>query len=269
MKKLFCLLPLVLAGCGGDPSLSNICSDNPQLCSDLNSDGWCRRERSELIRQRYIVDQGKGTDFQYQQYLLLKDTETYSECIRIASGVIHKNQKDRQSDRGTAYINSLVALKALQAQIKNADELHLLYYRYTRFGDNRALQAFLAKEGTGAFNTLELKSMLAGHYAKTNKAKTVQLLLEGLALPREDDKVDPEIYQTLATLSQQLRHYQEAYLWSKVAADKGVNIDTGALEMLLGRDQSLLDDLQDKAKAIEKAIEKNQFKTAMAILDNR
>ncbi|WKE67176.1 DUF2989 domain-containing protein [Gallaecimonas kandeliae] len=269
MKKLLCLMPLLLVACKGEPSLSDICTDNAEFCTDLNADGWCRHERADLIRQRYKVATDKGSDHDYQQYRLLRSTEDYRDCMAKAIGVVHKNLKERQSDRGTAYINSLVALKALEAETKNSSEPHLLYYRYTRLGDDEALQQFLALEGSGAFNTLELKAMLAGYYAKSDRAKTAKLLLEGLALPREDDNINPEIYQTLATLSQQLHHFKEAYLWSLVAKGNDVAIDTHALESILLKDPQVLASIQEKAEEVASAIKKGQFKVAMAQLDSQ
>ncbi|MED5525974.1 MAG: DUF2989 domain-containing protein [Pseudomonadota bacterium] len=267
MKKLLCLVPLtLLVACKSEPSLQEICTDYPALCARLNTDGWCRNERSELIRQRYDVSQ-LTADPGYQGYRLLLDTEAYRDCMAKASGVVHKNLKERQSARGEAYIESLKDLKALQEQYKGSQDPHLLYYRFTRFEDEHALKLFLLLEGTGAFNTLELKTMLAGYYAKSDREKTFRLLIEGLALPRESSTINPEIFQTLATLSMQSFRYQDAYLWTRIAQRHGVAIDPRNLEQYLKNDEKRMTELDALAEGVDEAISENRFDPKMAELD--
>ncbi|WP_115718434.1 DUF2989 domain-containing protein [Gallaecimonas mangrovi] len=269
MKRLMWLLAaLILSGCNSEPSLQEICQQKPALCSRLNKDGWCRSERAALIRQRYAVSKLTG-DPGYPGYKLLLDTEDYRNCMAKAAGVVHKTLKERQSDRGRAYVAILQDLKALQQQYKTSKDPHILYYLYTRLDDQKALDAFLAEEGSGAFNTLELKAMLAGYYAKSDTEKTAQLLLEGLALPRESATVEPDIFQTLATLSMSQRRYQEAYLWTRIAQHHGVATDPKPLEQYLRNDKSLIAKLDKKADEVDLAIKENRFKPPMAQLDPR
>lgn len=270
MKKLLlCLLPLVLGGCQkAHESLTSICADDPGLCADLNNDGWCRYERARLIRQRDTLATAQSKHA-YHLYRTLEATERYRDCIGVAARVVHEKQKARQSDRGTAYLNSLVAVKALEAQIGASKEPHLLYYRYSRQGDMQALKEFLTYEGTGKLNTLELKAMLATYYAKRDKAKTYKLLVEALSLPREEpNNKHLDLFQTLPTLAFQQGHYQEAYVWSRVAQMQGVkDMDLQSLKSILLKDKKLLRKLDNKADAINEAIEDGHFKPAMATID--
>ena len=42
---------LLLTACDDD-RIHNICANYPALCQDLVDDGWCRYERSDIIRAR-------------------------------------------------------------------------------------------------------------------------------------------------------------------------------------------------------------------------
>ncbi|WP_341501156.1 DUF2989 domain-containing protein [Gallaecimonas sp. GXIMD4217] len=269
MRSLALLMPLLLVACDTAKPIRSICEDHPELCADLNSDGWCRYERADVIRSRFeLITANQQQDL--LRYRLLVDLEEYSDCIRLAAGITHHKSKEKQSDRGSAYLNSLAAIKKRQAEIKDSTEPHLLYYRLSRFGDMEAQRAFLALEGTGALDSLELKEMLASYYSKLDRPKTIRLLLEALSLKKKGDEVSPDIYHSLASLSQQERRFREAYVWALISKESGV-LDTNfnLLEGQLLRDQKLLGELGKRADRILDAIQDNAFTPELAMIDHR
>ena len=128
-----------LFGCDNDRNSDLICKNNPELCSDLHKDSWCRFEKGDLIRHRYALKQSSSPTGKqlYQQLVYL---ENYSKCIELAAGVQHKLNTDRTRDRERAKIDPdwFLALASIYRQQQNAEKEYLLTRANLLMSDNHA-----------------------------------------------------------------------------------------------------------------------------------
>lgn len=206
-------------GCGSELTLRQICDEKPNLCSDLGTDGHCKKERLEVIFRRYHEAKLPSDK---NRYHLLTKWEKYSDCIELASQIEHIKLKSKKTLRVDGYLVSVNEIKRLSDATVSSDHPPLLYYHWTRNSSNHHLEKFLALEGTKHINTPELVFGLATYYIKRDLPKTIQLLYKTLSMHKEGDFVDPEIYSSLSSIYYKLEKPSNAYLWAKVAQLAGV-----------------------------------------------
>ena len=87
---------LAVAGCDND-RLHTICSNHPELCQDLVDDGWCRYERTDVIRSRFYLQEEQNDRRSYE---LMRSLERYIKCAEHSTNIEYKRareQKDRKS----------------------------------------------------------------------------------------------------------------------------------------------------------------------------
>ena len=120
------LLPLAccltLMACDDD-RIHNICSQSPTLCEDLVDDGWCRHERSDVIRARYYL-QEEGTD--RRQYELMRGLERYLQCAEHSTNIEYKRAREQKSPRVEGMLAAGAQLAQLDAQTRGSQDPYLL-----------------------------------------------------------------------------------------------------------------------------------------------
>lgn len=250
---------IVVAGCVEErPTVREICQGTPAMCNDLNDDNWCNQERRQLIFSRYERQQHDTTE---REYLLMRDLQTYSRCIELASTIEHKKLKQKQSNRIEAFINSQKNIKNLASENANSEHPLWLYWFWANRNDNQALDKLLALEGTPQMQTPELQLALATYYTKHDSQKTFRLLYNALRLYDKGDRINPEIPTTLVSMYLKARNGAEAYVWSRVAWLLGQeNLDKNSMKTIVPATQAEYEAWDDRAEAIVDAIEDGQFK---------
>lgn len=204
---------LTLTACDDD-RIHNICSQYPALCADLVDDGWCRYERSDVIRGRYYL-QEEGTD--RRKYDLMRGLERYLQCAEHSTNIEYKRAREQKSPRVEGMLAAGRQLEQLDAQTRGSRDPYLLLWHWTNNTNELARQQFMALEGTKALDEPELQLALGGIYAKSDPEKAIATLQHGLSLYQEGDKVNSRIFTSLSTLYMGQKQYGLAYLWGKVS----------------------------------------------------
>lgn len=206
--------------CGCDslfPMTANkICEEHGQFCSDLNPDGWCLAEKSQIIKHRY---QYELAPTELLDYYLLEDFETYKVCIANAAQIVHISQNDKQSKRMQAVVVAERELNRLARKTRHSSQPHLLLYHWSRFGDKDALKKFLALEAENKLNTASLQLGLASYYVKFNQEKAKQALYKAIELTPVEGKMESEIFSSLSTINMKQDNFRDAYIWAYVAKE--------------------------------------------------
>ncbi|CAB5697767.1 MULTISPECIES: DUF2989 domain-containing protein [Aeromonas] len=215
LRQTFIMLSvgLAVAGCNDD-RIHNICSNHPELCQDLVDDGWCRYERTDIIRSRFYLKE-EGTD--RRKYELMRNLERYLKCAERSTNIEYKNAREQKSPRVEGMLAAGDQLAQLDAATRNAKDPYLLLWHWTNNTNELARQQFLALEGQPALEEPELQLALGGIYAKREPQKAIALMQHALSLYREGDQVNGRILTSLSTLYMGQKEYGQAYLWGKVS----------------------------------------------------
>ncbi|WP_411910805.1 DUF2989 domain-containing protein [Aeromonas dhakensis] len=215
LRQTFIMLSvgLAVAGCNDD-RIHNICSNHPELCQDLVDDGWCRYERTDIIRSRFYLKE-EGTD--RRKYELMRNLERYLKCAERSTNIEYKNAREQKSPRVEGMLAAGDQLAQLDAATRNAKDPYLLLWHWTNNTNELARQQFLALEGQPALEEPELQLALGGIYAKREPQKAITLMQHALSLYREGDQVNGRILTSLSTLYMGQKEYGQAYLWGKVS----------------------------------------------------
>ncbi|MGB6187633.1 MAG: DUF2989 domain-containing protein [Aeromonas molluscorum] len=205
---------LSLVACNDD-RLQNICASHPELCQDLVDDGWCRYERTDVIRARFTLKQEASDRHKFE---LMSKLEGYLRCIERSTHIEYKYAKERKSDRVEGMLAAGAELERLDGETRQSQDPYLLIWHWTNNTNEQARQQFLAQAGTPALEEPALQLALGGIYAKTDPERAIQVMEHGLSLYREGDEVDSRLLTSLSTLHMGQKHYPDAYLWGKVSA---------------------------------------------------
>ncbi|WP_175439546.1 DUF2989 domain-containing protein [Alteromonas lipolytica] len=250
---------VLLTGCGDlfAPSVKSICEDYPHFCADLNTDGWCRAERSDIIRHRFDYKDDKSDRPKYD---LLINYEKYQSCISKASQIEYIKYREKEFARKDATVSINKALKQLQWQTKNSPDPYISYYQWSRFGNEAAKGRFIAAAKQGVFTEPKYYSDLAGILIDEDPRAARDALFMALSqYANVDQEIDGHIASMLMTLSLDTENYRMAYVWTKVTNHFANNINNAQL-LALGQQYALPVDILDRlAGEITDAIEAREF----------
>jgi hypothetical protein len=237
-----------------------MCEDNPEICTKINEDNHCKRERNQTIVDDVAL---KQTQKDEQRYNLLISYEKYKACMGLAAKIEHIKLKEKKTHRIENYLKVQQLLADLAQSTKNSTYPSLLYYHWTRFLNEDALEKFLKLEGTEALENPESQMHLATYYAKKDHNKTLSLLFHALELYKAGEVINPEIFHTLTSIFVDKKEYKQAYIWLKVLAlyapdDPALNDKTIAEYVKMKQlDTAFLDKV---AKSTLTKIEQGEFK---------
>ena len=204
---------LAVAGCDND-RLHTICSNHPELCQDLVDDGWCRYERTDVIRSRFYLQEEQSDRRSYE---LMRSLERYIKCAEHSTNIEYKRAREQKSPRVEGMLAAGEQLAQLDAATRNATDPYLLLWHWTNNTNELARQQFLALEGQPVLEEPELQLALGGIYAKSEPQKAIALMQHALSLYREGEQVNGRILTSLSTLYMGQKQYGQAYLWGKVS----------------------------------------------------
>ncbi|WP_028775156.1 DUF2989 domain-containing protein [Shewanella waksmanii] len=248
-----------LIGCDYGANTTTICKNNPEICADLHRDSWCRFEKGDLIRKRYLLKQTESpTGKQIYKHLL--NLEKYNQCIELASGVQHILHPERTNDRMRAFGLSSQSLAELQATTKPSKDLYLSFYHWTRFSDQQAQQRVLNAEAAGEITETFILAQLASYYQKSDLEKAKLLYLSVLDNASEEE-FDPDWLLGLSSIYYQQGHFELTYILSKantLMSDSKAS-DQDMLALING-DVQLQSFLDSQADELVDLIESGDFK---------
>ncbi|MEW9796711.1 DUF2989 domain-containing protein [Alteromonas sp. CYL-A6] len=211
------LLSLSLSGCDKlfEPTLAEICQDNPAMCNDLNQDGWCRSEKAVIIKMRYQHRDDSGEAYKYPMLLAFED---YLKCVDKASGIEHIKYRDKETTRLKGVLTAQREIKRLARETRQSDNPYLAHYHWSRYGDEAALKRFKDYVAANTVTEPQLLVFLAEEEVKNDVRKTVSILYDALALYSDADDINKEIFFSLVSIALELENYRMAYVWQQVTS---------------------------------------------------
>ena len=254
------ILPLItLVGCDWGKSGTELCNNNPELCADLHRDGWCWKEKNDLIDKRYA---SKTQTFGNGKYLYreMLSLEAYGRCIEISTTVRHVIGKSRRHDRAKAFTSSFHALSKLQQQTKNSDALFLAFYHWTKLRNMRARTKVLGAIENGTVDDAELLGAVATYYEKFNLHKSKEIYFDAL-IKSDEDTVEPDWLLGIARSAKASGAYREAYVLIRANVLLTEHTaDEEAMDRLLHGQTHDIDELEHMASELADDIEDGDYK---------
>lgn len=254
---------LLISGCNDKRvSLSQICSEQAQICDDIESEGWCKQKRADLIVRRYNAIE--SPDDQDNQYRTLMAWHDFNQCIELAASITRKNVLDRTSQKASAYLVSLEGIARLEQQTRASTLPQLLYYHWVIDGDPSRVRLLIRLDRRNKLATTELQLMMASYYAKVDKKKEMTAQYNALRYLDSNDMsaVDNQLFASLATSFLQQNNYRLAYIWTKIAEQSGLKTNnSNSLQRQLSARSVDLNRLQTIAKRTFDSIKSHDFIT--------
>lgn len=213
-KRFYVLCSIIaLLGCDRKPNFADLCEEHPNICQEFKEDTWCKRERisvgfSNLHHLEAPTDENK--------YNQLISYENYAKCMTHASKIEHIKFKEKKSMRISNVAKAKERIAEISKETQNSNHPGILYYQWSRYLNNNALQAFLALEDTNELETPHLQFNLATYYAKIDQNKTLKLLYHALELTNKDEPINTEIFKSISTIFADKKKQKQAYIWSKI-----------------------------------------------------
>lgn len=211
---IFSLL-IVLFGCDNGRNTNIICNKNPELCSDLHKDSWCRFERGDLIRHRLQIKKTQNPNDE-DKYKLLINLENYNACMGLASGVQHIIHTERTNDRLKAYGISGQNLQQLQQSTKNSSSPLLAYYHWSRLNDLDALDQLLTLENNKQIKNPMILGHLAAYYLKFNPRRAQTIYLQAL-MNSSEHEIESSWLLGLADTYRLQQDFEMSYLTTRAS----------------------------------------------------
>ncbi len=232
-KIVFTIPFFTLMGCDKGPSFAELCEQHTEICQEFQQDTWCKRERIAVgfanLNHKLTASDGN----QYQQLIAYED---YAQCMEHASQIEHIKLKVKKTIRVNNVIKAQERIKEISKATESSEHPDLLYFHWSRYLNERALNKFIALEGNEVLEKPNRQVNLASYYSKRDPNKTLKLLYHALELYPSNATIDTEIFKSIASVFADKKEHKQAYIWSKILhlydpEDKNIN-DKGLISYL-------------------------------------
>lgn len=261
-SQIIFILSLIfgVVSCDSGPNFAKLCDEHPNICNEFQEDSWCKKERIDVGMINYtFLNENSETN----QYHRLIAYERYAKCMEFASQIQHIKLKHKQSLRLENGMLARKRIEEISQQTKNAKHPYLLYYHWSRYIDNDALDRLLKLEGSAVLESPRGQFYLATYYIKRDINKTLGLLFHALELYKEGDMIENEIFKSLSSIYADKENAKLTYIWLKVAQlnnPKDMTITEKALKSYVNGyklDEQLLNEVAQSTLA---KVSSGQFK---------
>ncbi|MBA6262266.1 DUF2989 domain-containing protein [Colwellia sp. Bg11-12] len=209
----FFSLLFLLSACDNQPNFAELCENNTEICDEFKEDSWCKRER---IMVGFANLEHKSNASDLQKYHQLLSYENYAQCMVHASKIEHIKLKHKQTMRVDNAIKAKNRIKEISKETEMSEHPHLLYYHWSRYINEGALDKFLAQEGSIALENPRSQFNLATYYTKIDPKKTLKLLYHSLELSNENEQINPEIFESISTIFVEKQQVKQVYIWLRI-----------------------------------------------------
>lgn len=306
---------MFLFGCSNDNeiSLAEVCNSSGELCEKIIPDSSCKSLRREVIIKTYLAREEPLKNKKDQlEYELLVNLEDFVKCSEKATFIEYDYNKferqDKESNRTTPltekeingrkkfkeslrerekkreqnYIFANYMLSGLNQRTKDSENPYLLYWHWSRNGDQKAIRKLEYLYEKNKLNSYRMNFYMSQYYSKFDKEKSIDLFLKALEkLPPEeytdkqnskryegstrDFSVHFSIFKSLVTYYYNEKDYENAYVFSKLLElknDKTANI-LEIVKYFESQQKEMINKAEDKVDLINEALEEGKFKRSM------
>lgn len=252
--SVVCLL--LLAGCGKQSPLAEVCHDNPLICRDLDLDATCKERRKPLVELRLAMKHQQVAVDDETQFKLLQALESYNTCLKRAAGIQHVNNPALTSNAQRAYALTSESLQALQQQTQGRDNAHLAYYHWTKLSDRSALEVLNTLQQQHKIQDAYILAGLGTDRLRSEPEQARELFLQAL------QQATPEQFTAdwLLALASVTPDVELKYLLQKtnvVLTGRGVN--QRMLTEGLGAHRSAQAGLDTEAQQLAQALQQGEY----------
>ena len=246
-----------LTGCERD-RIKAICDAYPQLCAELHADGWCRFERSNLIRARY---QQHTAPSDASLYSLMTELVSYRDCLDPLMDIEYTDRQERKNDKVEAILLVQEELAQLEQQSRQSDYPHLQLWHWQRHGDRQARSRFLAQAERPEMQSPELQKALASLLIARDKQAAEQALHRALGLYQKGQTIDNGIIANLISLYIGEKRYEDALLWTRVleAFSSKTDVNLTRLDAYVRINDQQQQDMQQQADHIVQRLKNGTY----------
>jgi len=251
-------MTVMLSGCSDwfEPTISEICETNSEMCLDLSLDARCRHERADIIRLRYNHQADTSDAFKYPLLLAFED---YLVCVEEVQHIEHIKRKGKEATRLKGVITAQRELTRLARETKRSLDPYLSYYHWSRHNDKEAFHRFERYAASNKVKDPELLISLASAQIKTDPERTINTLYKALSLYKDADDIDSAVYLSLVSLGTDKENYRMAYVWLGVSEYFDKNIPSARRESIGQKFNLPVDILDSVVSDIVSALDNSQF----------
>ncbi|WP_298440198.1 DUF2989 domain-containing protein [uncultured Ferrimonas sp.] len=245
---------VVLSGCNPNLNVAQICEAQPQMCTDVAQESWCRRTRSEFIHSRYINHRDGGADNMYQ---LLTHAEDYNRCMSNVVHMVDKPGTQGDTNRGHWYTLSIQSLETLKQQSRDSSDPLLALYHWTRDKNPQAQQRFLQAEQAGLVTSRKAMQLAAIYFAKQQPNKShhyVKRLLTGVEL---SSRYDQELFELAANSYKQQGQQAQALVFALLSNSQQISAEALAKHYRVAIDQ--LQQIEQESDKVKRLLNDGEF----------
>lgn len=306
---------MFLFGCGNDNeiSLAEVCNSSGELCEKIIPDSSCKSLRREVIIKTYLAREeqikNKKDQLEYELLVNLEDFVKCSEKVTFIEYDYNKFERqdkesnrtapltekeingrkkfkeslrEREKKREQNYIFANYMLRGLNQRTKDSENPYLLYWHWSRNGDQKAIRKLEYLYEKNKLNSYRMNFYMSQYYSKFDKEKSIDLFLKALEnLPPEeyidkqnskryegstrDFSVHFSIFRSLVTHYYNEKDYENAYVFSKLLElknDKTANI-LEIVKYFESQKKEMINKAEDKVDLINEALEDGKFKRSM------
>ncbi|WP_445402360.1 DUF2989 domain-containing protein [Zobellella sp. An-6] len=248
---------ILLTGCEQD-RIKAICEAHPQLCAELHTDGWCRFERSNLIRARY---QQHSEPSDAARYALMTELVTYRDCLDPLMDIEYTDRQERKNDKVETIVRLQEELTRLEQQGRHSDYPYLQLWYWQRHGDRQARSRFLAQAERPEMQQPDLQKALASLLVTRDKPAAEQALHRALGLYHKGQSIDNGIIADLINLYIGEKRYEDAWLWTQVlgAFSSQAEIDPARLDAYVRVDEHRQQEMRQQADNIVRRLKNGTY----------
>ena len=229
--KFALIFPLcALSACDTGPKFAELCNQHPEICQEFEEDTWCKRERISVGFANLNNKLESNDSHKYEQLIAY---ENYEKCMTHASKIEHIKLKVKKTLRVNNMLKAREKIKEISTQTLNSEHPDLLYFHWSRYLNERALNKFLTMEGNEILARPNRQVNLATYYAKRDPNKTLRILYYALELYPAGAAIDVEIFKSIASIFSDKKEHKQAYIWSKVLqiyAPEDINVNNEILK---------------------------------------
>ncbi len=247
---------VLLSGCDRTPNVRDICLDNPALCADLNTSGWCRHDRAAIVHARYQYQTTGDDAHRFNELIKL---EQYVDCMSHINQMVSRTPgKSLEQDRSVFYLKGLAALDALQKATEDAAYPGLSLYHWARFNDSEALDRFLEAEAEGQVQDPFLMRLAGLYFSNINPEKAKHYLLNVVEADPQAARDDQELLSQLGFVLNELGQAKAAFLFTYLGQKQEPQTDPSALVRHFGLAPQQADELVTRAKELDTAMKRGK-----------
>lgn len=216
MRNLLIILSaLMLFAClpKKEITVSTICKDDPELCSDIHKISDCRYVRTDLIRARYY---NKTEPTGINKRNLLKELDRYKSCLELTLTMQLTRHVERKQQRIENYLAAKESIKVITKESTGTQDPFLAYYLWLHNQDMQAKQVFIKAATAKEMQDPDILAKLASAYSKTMPNEALKYFFKAMRVSNSIEDLPKTTFLNIMAIYFKKRDFENAFIWAYV-----------------------------------------------------